>query len=304
MTAAPATPAAPAAPHRPLAAALWMTGSVASFTAMAVAGRSVAAELDTFELMLWRSLIGLGLILALGGAAGRLGRIRADRLGTHVLRNVFHFAGQNLWFWSLTAIPLAQVFALEFTSPVWVILLGPWLLAEPITRARALAGGLGFLGILIVARPDFGALNPGVLAAAASAIGFAGSTIFTKRLTRHEAAISILFWLTAMQAVFGLATAGFDGDIAWPSAAAWPWVAVLGVAGLVAHGCLTTALTLAPAAAVVPVDFARLPLIAVVGLLVYGEPIEPAVALGGALILLGNWLNLRAVGPRSASARP
>ncbi|MBD3764194.1 MAG: DMT family transporter [Rhodobacterales bacterium] len=301
MTAAPVPSAAP---YRPLAAALWMTGSVASFTAMAVAGRSVAAELDTFELMLWRSLIGLGLILALGCAAGRLGRIRANRLRTHLVRNVFHFGGQNLWFWSLTAIPLAQVFALEFTSPLWVILLGPWLLAEPITRARALAAALGFLGILIVARPDFGALNPGVLAAAASAIGFAGSTIFTKRLTRHEAAISILFWLTVMQAGFGLATAGWDGDIAWPSAAAWPWVALIGVAGLVAHACLTTALTLAPAAVVVPVDFARLPLIAVVGMLVYAEPIKTAVALGGALILLGNWLNLRAGAPRPAVTKP
>ena len=70
------------------------------------------------------------------------------------LRNIFHFTGQNLWFWAITVIPLAQVFALEFTAPLWVALIAPFVLGERMTRARALAAGLGFVGILIVARPD------------------------------------------------------------------------------------------------------------------------------------------------------
>ncbi|HMO08935.1 MAG TPA: EamA family transporter, partial [Paracoccaceae bacterium] len=99
-----------------------MTGSIASFTAMAVAGRSVAGVHDTFEIMTWRSVIGLALVVGVAAALGRLDEIRRDRIPSHIARNLFHFAGQNLWFWSLTMIPLAQVFALEFTSPVWVIL--------------------------------------------------------------------------------------------------------------------------------------------------------------------------------------
>lgn len=270
-----------------------MTGSILSFSAMAIAGRAVSPVLDTFELMTWRSVIGLVIVLVVGGAMGQLGGIRANRLGTHLIRNVFHFAGQNLWFLSLTMIPLAQVFALEFTSPLWVILLAPLLLGERITRTRAVSAALGFAGILIVARPDLGHPDPGVLAAAASAIGFAGSTIFTKRLTRHEGVISILFWLTVMQTVFGILTSAADGDVTLPTLALAPWLMLLGGAGVLAHLCLTKALTLAPATVVVPMDFVRLPAIAVVGMLFYNESLDPYVFVGAIVILAANWLNIR-----------
>jgi drug/metabolite transporter (DMT)-like permease len=277
-----------------------MTGSILSFSAMAIAGRAVAPVLDTFELMTWRSVIGLVIVLAVGGAMGLLGGIRTERLGTHLIRNVFHFAGQNLWFLSLTMIPLAQVFALEFTSPLWVILLAPLVLGERITRTRAVSAALGFVGILIVARPDIRNLDPGVLAAAASAIGFAGSTIFTKRLTRHEGVISILFWLTAMQTVFGILTSVADGDVTLPTLAIVPWLVLLGAAGVLAHLCLTKALTLAPATVVVPMDFIRLPAIAVVGMLFYNESLDIYVFLGAILILAANWMNIRSAN-RSAA---
>lgn len=148
---------------RPLVAAVWMTGSIASFTAMAVAARQINGIHDTFEIMAARSLVGLCLVVAAAAALGRLAEISRLRLGGHLLRNVVHFTGQNLWFWALTMIPMAQVFALEFTAPIWVIILSPLLLGEPITRERVLAGLFGFGGILLVARPDFGALDFGVL---------------------------------------------------------------------------------------------------------------------------------------------
>ncbi|NUB43004.1 DMT family transporter [Fertoebacter nigrum] len=289
--------------HRPLAAALWMTGSIAAFSAMAVAGREVAGQHDTFEIMFWRSVVGLVIVLAVAGMAGRLGEVRRDRLGQHFIRNLFHFTGQNLWFWALTMIPLAQVFALEFTSPVWVILLSPFFLGERITRTKALAAALGFAGILIVARPDFAALDPGVLAAAASAVCFAATIILTKALTRGECIVSILFWLTGMQLCFGLIAAGIDGQVAWPTAATLPWLALIGFCGVTAHLCLTTALSLASASIVVPIDFARLPVIAAIGMWLYGEPLDALVFLGGGVILLANIINIRAAN-RAAAQQP
>ena len=284
--------------HRPLAAALWMTGSIASFTAMAVAGRSVAGVHDTFEIMTWRSVIGLALVLGVAAALGRTGEIRTDRIPSHIARNLFHFAGQNLWFWALTVIPLAQVFALEFTSPLWVILLAALFLGERLNRAKLAAAGLGLAGIWVVAQPDFGALDWGVVAAAASAVCFAATAIMTKALTRGETIVSILFWLTLIQLILGLATAGWDGELRLPTAATLPWLALIGVCGLIAHFCLTTALSLAPASTVVPVDFARLPVIAAVGWFVYGETVGLNVWAGAALIFGAIVLNLR------ASARP
>jgi drug/metabolite transporter (DMT)-like permease len=269
-----------------------MTGSIASFSAMAVAGREASSTLDTFEIMLFRSMVGVVIVCALAGVTGAWHQIKTDRLGTHLARNIAHFTGQNLWFYAVTVIPLAQVFALEFTSPIWVIVLSPLILGERLTLVRALAAIMGFIGILIVARPDMAGINAGVITAASSAIFFAMTIMLTKRLTRNEGITSILFWLTSMQLVMGLVMAGYDGDIAWPNAETLPWVALIGLAGLLAHFCLTNALAIAPATVVVPIDFIRLPTIAVIGMLIYGEVVDIWVFIGAVVIFAGNYLNI------------
>ena len=280
------------APQRPLAAALWMLGSALAFTAMAIAGRELAGRHDTFEIMATRSAIGLVLVCSIAAALGRLQEIRTDRLPQHIIRNLFHFTGQNLWFYAITLIPLAQVFALEFTSPIWVILLSPLVLGERLTWPRIIAAALGFAGILIVTRPDFTHLNAGTVTAAASAIFFAATVLMTKALTRGESIVSILFWLTLMQLVLGLICTFWDGQVHWPDAQTLPWLALIGLGGVTAHLSLTSALSLAPASMVVPVDFLRLPLIAIIAALAYGEAIDPWVIIGGAVIFVGNWVNL------------
>ncbi|WP_223428915.1 DMT family transporter [Tateyamaria pelophila] len=273
-------------------AAFWMSGSIASFSSMAVAGREISTSLDTFEIMLFRSAVGVLIVCSVAWATNAWSSIKTDRLKTHLFRNLAHFTGQNLWFYAVTVIPLAQVFALEFTSPIWVIVLSPLILGERLTPVRALAAFMGFIGILIVARPDMSGLSPGVITAASSAIFFAITIMLTKRLTRHEKIISIMFWLTSMQLVMGLIMAGYDGDIALPTLAALPWVFLIGLAGLLAHYCLTNALAIAPATVVVPIDFIRLPTIAVIGMLVYGEAVSVWVFLGAAIIFAGNYLNI------------
>ncbi len=285
-----------------LRAALWMTGSIASFSFMAVAGRALAPRFDTFEIMMYRSLVGVIVVLILATATGAWREVRFDRYGLHLLRNLAHFTGQNLWFFAVTVIPLAQVFALEFTSPIWVIVLSPLILGERLTLMRALAVVLGFAGILIVARPDPAGLNAGLVAAAMAAVFFALTIMMTKRLTRTQGITCILFHLTTMQLVFGLVAAGYDGDVALPDAASFIWLALVGVAGLLAHWCLTHALAIAPATVVVPIDFVRLPFIAVVGMLLYAEALDIWVFVGALIIFGGNYLNLWTEARRAAVA--
>ena len=275
-----------------LQAALWMSGAILSFSSMAVAGRELSSDLDTFEIMMYRSFIGILIVVTLATASGRLGQINARNLGLHGLRNLAHFTGQNLWFFAITLIPLAQVFALEFTSPIWVVVLSPLILGERLTSTRALAALIGFVGILIVARPSPDSLNIGILAAGLSAICFALTGVFTKKLTRSAGVTTILFWLTVMQAIFGVICAGYDGDVTLPTAANLPLIVVIGCAGLLAHFCITTALSLAPATVVMPVDFIRLPVIAIIGMLLYSEPLDGFVFLGAAVIFAGNYLNI------------
>lgn len=280
-------------PQRPLLAAAWMLGSIVSFLAMSVAGRALKGHLDVIEIMAWRSLIGVVIVVVLAQALGVRGLASTANIRWHGLRNVVHFVGQGLWFWALMSIPLAQLFALEFTSPIWVMLLAPFLLGERLTRMRVLAMAFGFAGVIVVARPDFTRVDPGVLAALAAALCFAGNIILTKRLTGRETILTILFWQTAMQMVMGFGIAGWDGSVTVPPMAVLPWMLMVGVGGVVAHFSLTKALSLAPAGFVIPIDFARLPLAAVLGFALYDEALELAVLLGGALILLGNWVNIR-----------
>jgi drug/metabolite transporter (DMT)-like permease len=270
-----------------------MTGAIASFTAMAVAGRMVSGSLDTFEIMLYRSAIGLVVLVSAASFLGRTRRITTNRLGLHTVRNVAHFAGQNLWFAAIAVAPLAQVIALEFTSPLWALLLSALLLGERPGPARIAMAGVGFGGVLLVARPFSGAVEPGLALAALAAIGFALTAVLTRSLTRSESTWSILFWLTAMQLPMALVCAGLDGAIAWPGPEAWPWVGTIAAAGLLAHTSLTNALALAPAHTVMPFDFARLPIVALAGMLLFGEALDPWVLVGGAVILGAAWANLR-----------
>ena len=266
-----------------LRAATWMVGAIGAFTLMAIAGRAASLDLDTFEIMLYRSFVGLLIVGLVAWQAGTLHQISRDRIGLHFVRNLFHFTGQNLWFFAITMIPLAQVFALEFTTPIWVILLSPLILGERITKIGGLAAAIGFIGILLVARPDFNNLNAGVIAAGLSATAFAMTAICTRKLTQTASITCILLYLTGMQVIFGLISAGFDGDIALPTSQTLPWVVIIGFAGLTAHFCLTKAL---------PIDFARLPIIAIVGIILYAEPIDTLVLVGGVIIFAANYLNI------------
>jgi len=273
-------------------AAAWMIGAIASFSSMAVAGRELSLYHDTFEIMMYRSFVGFVVVALVLTATGKWYQVKTKRLGLHAVRNTLHFTGQNLWFYAVGVAPLAQVFALEFTQPIWVILLSPLLLKERLTLLKMTAALIGFAGILVVTRPGAAPLSPGILMAAASAIFFAFTTITTKKLTRFASIGCIVFWLTAMQAVLGTAAAGFDGQITIPNAQTAPFLLLVGLAGLLAHFCITNALAIAPATVVIPFDFARLPTIAVVGMILYHEPIDHWTLLGAAIIFAGIFLNV------------
>jgi drug/metabolite transporter (DMT)-like permease len=275
---------------RPLVAALWMTGAIASFTLMAVAGRAVQTEMNSFELMAWRSAIGFVLVAAIVSRRG-FAQVRTSVPWLHVKRNLLHFAGQNLWFTALILIPLSQLVALEFTSPVWVALLAPFFLGERFTRRRALVAVMGFTGVLIVAQPGVAPVEWGHLAALGAALGFAFNTIYTRRLMAHDSVLCVLFWMTLSQAAMG-AILGAPGGIPLPSAQVLPWLVIVALTGLSAHFALTSALAHAPATMVAPMEFLRLPVITAVGAAVYAEPLLASVLVGGVVILAANLINV------------
>ncbi len=271
-----------------------MIGAMLSFSLMAVSGRELATSLNTFEIMLYRSIIGFLIVLVIGYFAKTLGEIKGGRLGLHLFRNLAHFSGQNLWFLAVASIPFSQLFALEFSTPVWVALLAPLFLGEVLTKQRVLAVILGFAGVLIVARPDINQFDFAIIAAVACAICFAGSMMATKKLTSDQSITCILFWLTLMQLAMGLLATVFMGTVTFPEGINIIWIVIVGIGGLTAHFCITNALALAPAIVVIPLDFMRLPLISVIGFLAYGEAFELPILVGAGVIFMAILLNLKA----------
>lgn len=276
-----------------IGAALWMIGAVVSFSTMAVAGRAVFEELDVYQLMFYRSALGLPLILVFAAfGKGGLRQFRTRRIGLHIARNLSHLVGQFGWFFALAVIPLAQLFALEFTTPLWVTALAPLLLGESLTRMRLAAMALGFMGVLVVLRPGLADVSLGSIIMLIGAVGFAGSLMATKRMTVTEKPLTIIFYMTLIQTPVGLLLA--INDLHWPTPVTGLWLILVAILGFTAHFYIIRAFSLADAIVVAPMDFLRLPIIAAVGVLIYGEALELWVFVGGALVLVGNYGNLMA----------
>ena len=272
----------------------WMLGAMISFTLMAVSGRELFSSLDTFEIMLYRSLVGILLVLAFGKYFKTLNQIRVENLSLHFIRNISHFGGQNFWFYAIALIPFSQLFAFEFSTPLFIVFLAPIFLGELLTKEKLIAAAIGFLGIMLVARPDLNTITWALIAAFLLPVCFAATAIATKLLTRKFSLTCILFWLVIMQTAFSLICAGYDFDIRIPTQTDLPLLLVVSVTGLTAHLCMTKAFSLAPVSVVMPIDFVRLPLISTVGYLFYNEVLTWYIILGSALVFVGNYINIKA----------
>jgi drug/metabolite transporter (DMT)-like permease len=283
-----------------LMAALWMAGWLAQMLIMAVAGRETTRELNVFQIMEVRSVLGFFLLYPLIRQSGGFAALKTSRLSQHVARNLIHYAGQLGWFFALTLIPIGQVVAIEFTMPIWTAILAASFLGERMTPWRIVAIVLGVVGVVVIVRPVTGEINPGQLIALCAAIGFGISMTLVKSLTRTESTLAVIFWMLVVQSA-----AGFFPTLyvwIWPSLYAWGWMLVIAVCGTFSHYCLAQAMRYADASVVVPMDFLRVPLTATAGWLIYSERLDMVTLLGAALILTGNLLNLKAVDPAPARA--
>ncbi len=277
--------------NAPVAVALWMAGAIASFTLMGVAGRELSDEMDTSGILLVRGIVGLLVVVVLLQFNG-WHHAKTARPLTHLFRNVVHYGGQFGWFYGIALLPLAQVFALEFTVPMWGLLLAVLVLGERLTAPRVIALVLGLIGVLVILRPGIVPLNVAVLAVLGSAVCYAIAHISTKSLITTDSPLNIIFYMTLLQLPIGIVLAWSTFQI--PSPAMWPWVIIVGLTALSAHYCLARALARGDASVVLPLDFLRLPVIAIVAAWLYSESIDVFLFAGAALMIIGNLVSLRA----------
>ena len=266
-----------------------MLGAVLSFAAMAVAVRELQRHMGAFEILFLRSVVMLAIVSVMVAKAGTAA-VRTQRIGLHLLRNTLHYAGQYFWVYSIGALALATVFAIEFTMPVWTALLAALFIGERLTPPRLVQLVLGLAGVLIILRPGAGFFQIAALVMILGSMCYAATMICTKKLSATDSPLAVLFWMSVVQMPIALVTA-LPQWVA-PVAADLPWVIAIGAGSFAAHYCMTRAMTLADATLVVPIDFIRLPLIAVVGALFYAEPFDPMVLVGAAVIFAGTYYSL------------
>ena len=267
-----------------------MVGTLLSFTLMAIAVRELYGAIPPFEIQFFRSvtsLIILGPILAFKGWSA----LKTEQPKLQVTRNLIHFAAQLGWITGVIMLPLSEVFAIEFTTPAWAALIAAIFLGEKLNRGRIIAVILGLIGVFIILKPGMASINPGTFAVLAAAIGFAFVIVATKSLTKTDTPLTILLYMTLLQLPIGAILA----SIVWvtPNILQLFWLFICGAMGVSAHYCTARALKLADASIAAPMDFMRLPLIVLVGYVLYAESAELAVLLGAIIIFVGNYYSIR-----------
>ncbi|MFS1861554.1 DMT family transporter [Vibrio lentus] len=265
-----------------------MIGTLISFSLMAIGARELSGNISTYQVLLVRSVIGLCVVSFLIFASKKKGLFSTNRLPLHSLRNVFHFGGQFGWFVGIGLLPLSEVFALEFTVPLWTALLASLFLGESLTLKKMTAIVFGLLGVVIIVQPTQDVISVGAIIVLCAAFCYAVAHTSTKSLASTEAPLTILFYMCLIQLPIGLI-------LSWqvwkmPSALESAWLLLVALSALSAHYCLTKAMKNAEVTLVMILDFFRLPAIAVVGILLYDEPLTPALIIGGVVMLFGNLL--------------
>lgn len=288
---------------------LWMTGALGAFVLAAVSIRSLGVQFNAFEIGAVRTGGGLVVLnIALWQWPSLRASVTTSRFTDHLLRNLAHALGGILWTIGITLLPLATVFSLEFTAPAWAALLAYPLIGERIRRQAVVGIVASLAGVILILRPSPATFDIVALIPVGAAFCFGISVLLTRKLTQTQTVFAVLYWMMMIQfpinvtgALFVPAQSGFAIS---PSAPTLIAMAMLVIAGLCSQLCLSRALQIGSAMKVIPLDFLRVPLIALIGWFFYGENLDAWVFAGAAVIMGGIWYGLKAGTQKEVSRNP
>ena len=267
----------------PLRAAALMLAATVMFGFMTIAIRLATEELHAFEVAFFRNVFGLLFALPLLLRHGP-GLLRTRKLPLYLGRCVIGLMSMLAGFWAISQLPLAQAVSLSYSTPLFVTIGAVFALGETVRARRWSAVLVGFLGVLLIVRPGFVALTPGVLAALLGALLSACTAISIKFLSRTEQPDAIVLMTTLLWVPLSLPTALWVWE--WPTAAGWLWVVVTGGLGTAGHMLWTRAFRLGEVSALTPISFMQLPIVAIAGFALFGESID-RWTIAGALVIFG-----------------
>jgi len=277
---APALPVA-----TPLRAALLMLGSTLAFGLMAIAIRYATRYVPTQEVAFFRNAFGLLALLPMLIRPGSA-PLKTQQLPRYFLRSAIGLASMLCAFWAIGHLPISQAISLSYSTPLFVTIAAVLWLGETVRMRRWAAVIIGFIGVLIIVRPGSTSFTPGTLVAVGAAVLSSLVAIQIKQLTRIDSADTVVFYTYVFWVPLSLVPALFVW--VWPTGLAWVWLVATGVLGTLGQLLWTRALRLGEVSALTPISFMQLPLVSLLGWLLFNEALDRWTVIGAGIILGAN----------------
>ncbi len=264
-------------------AALHMAAAASFLSMMIVSIRFVADDLDAPVVVFFRSIFSIVLFMPLLMRGG-FQYFATDKFRVYFVRGIIAVVSMILWYYALAVTPLAEAVSLSFTAPLFTTVAAIFYLHESVGPRRWTALAIGFLGVLIILQPGFAEITRAHVLLLLSSALVAVSLMMVKVLSRTESPEKIVGWLVFLMAPLSLIPALFVWN--WPAPDQYFWLVVIAVGGTGGHVMLARALRLAETSAIMPFDFLRLPLVAIIAYLMFAEKIDLWTWIGGAVIFV------------------
>ncbi|EJP77268.1 hypothetical protein A1OC_02078 [Stenotrophomonas maltophilia Ab55555] len=269
----------------PMRAALLMLGSTMAFGLMAVAIRYATRYVPTQEVAFFRNAFGLLALLPMLLRPGHA-PLKTQQLPRYFVRSAIGLGSMLCAFWALGHLPLAQAVSLSYSTPLFVTIAAVLWLGETVRIRRWAAVVVGFIGVLVIVRPGIAGFTAGSLVAVAAAVLSSLVAIQIKQLTRVDSADTVVLYTYVFWVPLSLVPALFVW--VWPSGMAWLWLLATGVLGTVGQLLWTRALRLGEVSALTPISFLQLPLVTLLGWLLFNESVDRWTLIGAGIILAAN----------------
>ena len=260
----------------------WMILTTFLFVAMNGIVRYLGGALPAAESAFLRYFLGTLIILPMV-IKNWPGYVSRKDTGLFLLRGLFHGIGVALWFYAMAHIPMAEVTAIGYVSPIFITIGAALFLGERLQLPRILGVLCGILGTLIILRPGFQDINLGQIAQLCAAPLFAASFVIAKKLTETQSS-TIIVGMLSVGCTITLIPATI---IQWqtPTLEQFLWLALAAVVATLGHYTMTRALQAAPITLTQPLNFLQLIWATILGILLFGDPLDPFVLIGGAVII-------------------
>ena len=262
-------------------AAFWFVTAGGMFVGMMAIVRHIAPDIHMLVIVFWRSLIGFVLMLPWLLRTGS-GAMHTTRLGWHTIRAVLTFASLLAWLYAATLMPLADITAMGFTRPIIASLLAVVILGEAMRGRRWAATFIGFAGAMIIVRPGFADINPGVFLIVIGVLLASVMSIILKFLSRTDSADTMTMYLIVIMTPISFVAALFVWE--WPSGEEWLWLIAAAALATYSQRALARAYHAADATVVLSFEFLRLPVAAAIGFVFFSEFPDLWVWVGAAVI--------------------